>query len=371
MKHSTVKRVTGVSALAVCTLTLASACASSTGSADSTNSSSSSSQDAGGASGSSGGADAGGKKWVIGVSNTLAGNGWREEMICAVKAEALASGKVSKVLAISKNGGPTEQIADLQSLISQGVNAIVVNPADREKLNPIIDEAHKQGIVVVAVDSPVTDKNAYIAVNDQKKWGELNAKWLFAAMGGKGKVLYMRGIQGVPADTDRDAGFQEVLKANPGITYKEVYTGWDYTKGGEVAVQELSAGSYQGVWTSGTDYTVVNALKTAGVPPIPVTGQETNAFLGQLINGAPGAVVTNPAIIGGVGANIAIKALSGEKPAQETILTPQVLDAKDTMDALKKAYSTKRDDLYSATFELPGKTTFTPEQLTACKGPGE
>ena len=50
------------------------------------------------ASGGSGGSD---KKWVIGVSNTLAGNGWREQMICSVKAQALASGKVSKVIAIS------------------------------------------------------------------------------------------------------------------------------------------------------------------------------------------------------------------------------------------------------------------------------
>ena len=32
--------------------------------------------------------------YVLGVSNTLVGNGWREEMICAVKAQALASGKV-------------------------------------------------------------------------------------------------------------------------------------------------------------------------------------------------------------------------------------------------------------------------------------
>ena len=31
-------------------------------------------------------------KYVLGVSNTLVGNGWREEMICAVKAQALASG---------------------------------------------------------------------------------------------------------------------------------------------------------------------------------------------------------------------------------------------------------------------------------------
>jgi hypothetical protein len=85
-----------------------------------------------------GGGDSG-KKYVIGVSNTLAGNGWREQMICSVKAQALASGKVSKVIAISKNGGPTEQIQDLQNLISQGVNAIIVNPSDREKLNPVIE----------------------------------------------------------------------------------------------------------------------------------------------------------------------------------------------------------------------------------------
>ncbi|MEO7588316.1 MAG: substrate-binding domain-containing protein, partial [Arachnia sp.] len=261
-------------------------------------------------------------EWVVGVSNTLAGNGWREEMICAVKAEALVSGKVSKVIAISKNGGPTEQIQDLQSLISQGVNAIIVNPADLDKLNPIIDEAEKKGIVVVAVDSPVSSENAYVAVNDQKEWGRMSAEWLFKAVGGKGNILYMRGIEGVPADTERDQGFQEALKAYPDITYKTVWTGWDYTKGGELAVQEFSASKYDGVWTSGADYTVVNAMKTAGIDPIPVTGQETNAFIGQLIGGAPGAVTTNPAIIGGVGAHIAIQALSGEKPEMKTVLTP-------------------------------------------------
>ena len=47
----------------------------------------------------------GGKKmYKIGVSNTLVGNGWREEMICSVKAQALASGQVSKVLVPNRNG---------------------------------------------------------------------------------------------------------------------------------------------------------------------------------------------------------------------------------------------------------------------------
>lgn len=353
MRQHSFKRIVGATAVAAASVLLAAGCSS------------------GNSSGSDESGDDSGGDWVIGVSNTLAGNGWREEMICAVKAESLASGQVSEVIAISKNGGPTEQIQDLQSLISQGVDAIILNPADREKLNPIIEEAEAQGIVVVAVDSPVTTESAYIAVNDQKEWGRISAEWLFNEMGGTGKVLYMRGIEGVPADTERDEGFQEALAEFPDITYKEVWTGWDYTKGGEIAVQEFSASDYDGVWTSGADYTVVNAIDTAGIDPIPVTGQETNAFLGQLIDGAPGTVATNPAVIGGVGADIAIRALGGESPDRETMLTPKLLNADDSLDGLKQAYSPELDDLYSATFEIPGKTHFTPEQLIACKGPGE
>ncbi len=52
--------------------------------------------------------------FTIGVSNTLVGNGWREQMICAIKAEALASGVVDEVVVVNRNGGPTEQIADLE-----------------------------------------------------------------------------------------------------------------------------------------------------------------------------------------------------------------------------------------------------------------
>src|ERR1700743_120670 len=77
-------------------------------------------------------------KYIVGVSNTLIGNGWREEMICSIKAQALASGKVSKIILANRNGGPSEQIADLRNLISAGVNIIIVNPSDRKALDPVI-----------------------------------------------------------------------------------------------------------------------------------------------------------------------------------------------------------------------------------------
>ena len=318
--------------------------------------------------GSGGGSD---QKYVIGVSNTLAGNGWREQMICSVKAQALASGKVSKVIAISKNGGPTEQIQDLQNLISQGANAIIVNPSDREKLNPVIQQATKKNIVVVAVDQAGSEPTAYVATNDQVAYGRLGAQWLADKLGGKGSVLYMRGIDGVPADSDRDKGFQEVMAKNPDIKIKEVFTGWDFTKGGDIAVQELTSGNYDGIWTSGIDYTVVNAFKTVGKKPVPVVGADNNAFIQQLLDGSPGAAVTNPAVIGGVGTSIALDVLQGKQVERETLLTPEVWDAQEDKSTLEANSFPDRDATFSAAVSVKPYTTYTNEQLFACKGPGE
>ena len=323
------------------------------------------------ASGGSGAGSGQSGNFVIGVSNTLAGNGWREQMICSVKAQALASGKVSKVIAISKNGGPTEQIQDLQNLISQGANAIIVNPSDREKLNPVIQQATQKKIVVVAVDQAVSEPTAYVATNDQVAYGRLGAEWLAEKLGGKGNVLYMRGIDGVPADSDRDKGFQEVMAANPDIKIKEVFTGWDFTKGGDIAVQELTSGNYDGVWTSGIDYTVVNAFKTVGKDPVPVVGADNNQFIQQLLDGSPGAAVTNPAVIGGVGTAIALDVLQGKTVKRETLLTPEVWDAEQDKATLEANSFPDRDATFSSAVSVKPFTTYSNEQLFACKGPGE
>ncbi len=114
--------------------------------------------------------------FVIGVSNTLVGNGWREQMIFSIKAQAKASDLVSKVVVVTRNGGPTKQIADLEGLISQNVDAIIINPTDRERLNAVIEAAIAKGIVVVAVDQAVTAKGAYVVTNDQTAYARLGAE---------------------------------------------------------------------------------------------------------------------------------------------------------------------------------------------------
>ena len=181
--------------------------------------------------------------YVLGVSNTLVGNGWREEMICAVKAQALASGKVSKVIVANRNGGPAEQIADIRNLISAGANAIIINPSSANALNAVIAQAAARGVKIVSVDQRITAPQAYNVTNDQVAYGRLGAEWLFKKLGGKGNVVEMRGIAGVPADTDRHTGFQQALKKYPGIkVVKQTFTGWSFAPGGKQMLDILNSG---------------------------------------------------------------------------------------------------------------------------------
>src|SRR6202167_1553086 len=117
-------------------------------------------------------------QFVIGVSNTHIGNSWREEFVCSIKAEALASGLVSKIVLANREAGPEEQIADLRSLISAGVNAIIINPSDAKALNGVIKQAADKGIVVISADQAVTAPEAYVVTSDAPGYGRVGIEWL-------------------------------------------------------------------------------------------------------------------------------------------------------------------------------------------------
>jgi ribose transport system substrate-binding protein len=313
--------------------------------------------------------------WKIGVSNTLQGNGWREQMICAVRAQSKVSGKVSDVAVESQTTNAAGQIAQIRRLISQGVDAIIINPADPSALDQVIGQAAQRGIVVVTVDQPVTAKQAYQVYNDQVAYGRLGAEWLFKQLHGKGNVVEMRGIAGASADTDRHKGFQQALKKYPGIkVVKSVFTDWTYPKGGQQALQLLQSGTrIDGIWTSGIDYTVVNAFKTAGKKPIPVVGANNEGFVKQLLttSGLKGAAVTNPATVGGVGAAVALDVLQGKKVKKVTVLKPQVIDNTTAKGkgTLKSINNPKLGPSDPVQLTIKPYTTYTPQQLYSCASP--
>lgn len=315
--------------------------------------------------------------FTIGVSNTLVGNQWREQMVCSIKAEAAKSGVVDEVVLANRNTDAAGQIADIEGLIGQGVDAIIVNPHDRTALDDVIQAAADQGIIVISVDQAVTAEAAYNVTNDQAAYAEIGARWLFEQLGGSGDVVYMRGFEGHPADSDRDEGFQRALEDYPDIdVVREVFTGWDPTTGAQQALDILSTTEVDGIWTSGIDYTVVEQFEAAGHPFVPIVGADNNGFVQQLINqkeeGLTGAIVTNPPAVGGVATAIAVDLLTGaEEHPQDVTLKPKVYDNIDQMAKLNELYQPDLAQGFSATMEIEPWTTYSEQEVLDCKGPGE
>ena len=316
--------------------------------------------------------------YTIGISNTVQGNGWREEMICAMKAQALASGEVAALNIAHRNTDAAGQSEDIRNLIQAGVNAIVVNPANADGINAAIKEATDKGIVVVAVDQAVTEPSAYILSNNQEQYAYLGAKWLFETMGGKGAVVYMRGAAGAGADNDRDLGFKRAMAEFPDITIaQEVFTGWQQDQGKQQINDIIASGAaFDGVWTSGIDNVIVDAFVESGAPLVPIVGADNAGFVSQLtsVAGLTGAAVTNPGSVGGAGVALALQILNGKAPAEKTVLVdPVVWD--NTSDAgkalLASAANPSLSPEWPVSVSIPGWTTYTMDQVIACKGPGE
>jgi ribose transport system substrate-binding protein len=316
-------------------------------------------------------------KYDVGVSNTLQGNGWREQMICSINAEATTSGKVAKVTTVNRNTDTAGQIEDLRSLVSAGVDIIVVNPTSDTALNAVIKEATDKGITVVAVDQGVTEPSAYVLSNDQENYGYLGAKWLFEKLNGAGKVVYMRGIDGVPADSDRDKGFKRALAEFPGITVvKETFTGWDPAVGAQQIQDIFSSGiEFDGIWTSGIDIPIVEAFKSANRAFVPIVGADNNKFVSYLdseaANGLVGAAVTNPPPVGGAGLNLALKVKAGETVDKVVKLTPEVWDntTTDGKAKIKAAIDPELNDYYGVTYNIPAWSTYAKSDLISCSAP--
>ena len=333
-------------------------------------------------------------KTTVGYSNGGGvGNGFREEQVCTAKAEALASGKVSTLTTIHRNTDAAGQLQDIRDLITKGVKAIVFNPNDPDALNPALDEAQAAGIKTVSVDAYVTDPETYNLYNNQVEYAKLGAKWLFDKLGGTGTVWYQRGFAGAGADTDRDTGFQNVLKDYPGITVlpnkQGVATQWDPAITTQVTNDFIASGDYDkatGIWTSGMDVETIDAIKAAGKKFIPLVGTDRGGSVTKALDATnyPGldfSAVTNTAAVGGAGVALALKLLNGETVQTDpsaaqpnTVLLDPVL-ADNQTDAgkaeLQSWLVSGLDPSWPLGLKVEGYTHYTPEQAIACKGPND
>ena len=150
----------------------------------------------------------------------------------------------------------------------------------------------------------------------------------------------------------------------------------------------ISSGQYdqiQGIWASGMGKQIVDSIKAANKPFVPIADADVGGFVTQLLDpvgfpGLKGAAVTNTAAVGGAGITLALKLLNGETvttspgaPQANTVLLDPVLVDNLTPDgqaALKAWQSVPgMDPLWPLSLSIDGWTTYDPNTVPAsCKG---
>ncbi|MBZ9784447.1 sugar ABC transporter substrate-binding protein [Pseudomonas sp. REP124] len=166
-----------------------------------------------------------------------------------------------------------KQLSQVESFISQKVDAIVVNPVDTAATKKITEAAVKAGIPLVYVNRRPDDLNlpkgvVTVASNDLEA-GEMQMQYLADKMGGKGEIVILLGDLANNSTTNRTKGVKEVLAKYPDIRIEQEQSGtWLRDKGMTLVNDWLTQGRKFDAIVSNNDEMAIGAamaLQQAGV----------------------------------------------------------------------------------------------------------
>ena len=263
------------------------------------------------------------KDFTIGLSNGWVGSEWRTQMIeeAEVAAQAWAGEGVNvKTVVQSANVDVPGQIAHIRNFISQGVDAIIINPNSPTAFDPVFAQAKEAGILVISTDAEVSSPDAMYVGIDQKAWAASSAEWLAETLDGKGSIVAINGFAGHPANEMRVSGYREVFAKYKDIKIvNEVNANWDQAQG-QQAMQNLLATypDLDGVWVQdGMAAGAWKAIQNAKRSDIAATGEIRNDFLNLWVknNLTSGASVNPPGVMASA-LNVAVLLLQDKKLAK-------------------------------------------------------
>lgn len=110
------------------------------------------------------------------------------------------------------------QIDAIDTLITQGVDAIILSANDPAALQPSVDKAKEAGIKVVAANVEMQNTDAFVSLIEKEyglAGGDIAGKYIAEKMGGEAEVAVLAFTQ-VPAVIQRTEGLKEgILKHAP------------------------------------------------------------------------------------------------------------------------------------------------------------
>lgn len=233
----------------------------------------------------------------------------------------------------------------VNTLIENGVDALIVVPVNTSAVEPIVEAAANAKLPLIFVNrNPFTEvappANVYFVGADETLMGRTQMEHIGELMGGSGNICILMGMLSNEASISRTNGVQEVIKEKfPNINVlAEETANWQRDQGINVTENWLTAyGDQINAIVSNNDEMAlgaVMALHNAGIKDVFVIGVDATADGRQAVKeGEMTATVLQDPIGQGKGSvDMVIKIKNGETVEAITKL-PAVLITKDNADS--------------------------------------
>ena len=192
-----------------------------------------------------------------------------------------------EVLYANADGDAAKQQQQAESMLTQGVSVLVLDPFDDKAAVSIVAQAKAQGVPVISYDRLIDSPDlAYYISFDNERVGELQATALVERLADEGVSPDAGGIlmvNGSPTDNNAGQfklGAHSVIDASGYHVLAEADTpGWDPGKAQDWVSGQITQFGDRIIGVYGANDQMggaaISALKAAGVTPLPpVTGQD-------------------------------------------------------------------------------------------------
>lgn len=290
-----------------------------------------------------------GKKIVVGFSQMENDGPWRIAESRSMKEEAEKRGYEFK--STDARGSTAQQNNDIETLVSQRVDAIFLAPRERNGLEAGLQAAREANIPVFFVDREAagTAGQDYVAFlgSDFIKQGQRAAEWLAQNTNGSAKIVEIAGTPGASVTQDRAKGFKDVIAGKPGMQIIASQTG-DFNRAAAQKTMEniiqAQGANITAVYAHSDEMALgaIQALKAAGRKPgqdvivVSVDGQKS--ALQSIIDGELGATVESNPRFGTLAYDTFERFRRKEQIPAKIILEDKFFDKSNAAQFVNEAY---------------------------------
>ena len=175
------------------------------------------------------------KKYVIGISQCMLDDAWRQQMIREVGIEASNYDSI-KVLIKDADNDNDRQIEQIRELIAQKVDVLIISPFESAPITDVAEEAFRAGIPTIITDRKV-NTNQYTTFVGANNYDLGFAAGTYAAkhLPPHATILEIWGMMGSSPAQERHNGFRDALQERTDLTFRPVEGDWRY----DVAAKRL------------------------------------------------------------------------------------------------------------------------------------